>query len=73
MTKATFDWLYNGHGRGPRIFRACLLIFEIAILAFFVATSFVPLQPWVIAADAAIAALLAVDCSLRLWIHSPRH
>lgn len=73
IKKSTVDWLYNGSGRGPRIFRASLLIFEIAILAFFVATSFVTLQPWVIAADAAIAALLAVDFTLRLWIHSPRH
>ncbi len=69
---ARLSWLYLGAGRGPRLFRLGLLAFEIAILSFFVISSFMPQQTWVLVVDVVIAVVLIADFSARLSIHHPR-
>lgn len=69
--KTNLLWLYNGSGSVPRAFRLGLLAFDAAILLFFVLSSFVAEQQWVITVDYIIAFLLALDVAARCLIHVP--
>lgn len=64
--------LYHGRSRRARHFRYGLLAVDLAVIAFFVATSFVPLEPWVIAVDLALAVPVALDFLARLAIAPDR-
>ena len=60
--------LYLGTGRVPAIFQLAMLAFDIAILAYFVAVSFVPDPAWRPIAGWVIALVLAADFAARFVI-----
>ena len=65
--------LYLGRGSDARRFRYGLLIFDLGTIAFFIASSMLPHEgSWFLIADFTIAAVLAVDFTLRLWISPDR-
>jgi voltage-gated potassium channel len=51
-----------------RVFQAWLILFEVAVVAFFVAITFVEREPWVLWAEAAVGLLLLLEFALRAWI-----
>jgi len=64
--------LYFGSEPAARIFRLCVLVFEIALLSYFVVSSFFPHSPWHVTVDYVIAALLVVEWVVRLWVYDLR-
>ncbi|MEL6299885.1 MAG: potassium channel family protein [Pseudomonadota bacterium] len=64
----TVRTLYMGTSERSRRFRFGLLAFDLVTIAFFVVTSVLELQPWVIAVDLVIGILIAIDLGLRIWI-----
>jgi voltage-gated potassium channel len=68
----TLAGLYQGHDARARRFRYGLLAFDFASLAYFVASSFVEHTGPIIALDAAIAALIALDLAARFIISRQR-
>ena len=60
--------LYNGDSRYATRFRFSLLAFDLVTITYFVATSFVPLTPWLFYLDILIGVVLLVDLGARLWI-----
>ena len=60
--------LYFGSGAEAARFQYSLLALDLSTILFFLVVSFVQEAPWVIAADLAIAAYLAVDFVIRVWI-----
>jgi voltage-gated potassium channel len=63
--------LYHGRDRTAVRFRFALLTFDLVTIGFFVASSTIPLSPWLFAADLVIAGVLSVDLLARLAI-APR-
>jgi voltage-gated potassium channel len=61
-------FLYFGRGSAPEKFRYCLLVFDLLTVSLFVYDSITPPMPSMIYLDMAIAAVLAVDFSARLFI-----
>jgi voltage-gated potassium channel len=53
--------LYRGHGKGARVFQAAVVLIDLAIIAFFIATPVLQAQPSFLWIDYSVAALLAVD------------
>jgi voltage-gated potassium channel len=64
--------LYNGRSRQAVRFRYGLLVFDIATILFFIATSMVEMTPLIITLDFILAAILSIDFSIRLWIEKKR-
>lgn len=60
--------LYEGRSRRARRFRIALLVFDIAVVAFFVVTTFFHHHPWVIGVDFALGLVLLADLAARWWI-----
>lgn len=60
--------LYYGRNRRSRIFRFALLIFDIASVVFFIATSMMRETTWIYWADALIALIIIADLAARFWI-----
>ena len=62
------------YGLTPRAIRSrtVLLIADFVIIAYFVATTFLPLQDWIIALDFAIGVLLVIDFFARMLAHADR-
>ena len=62
------------YGLTPRAIRAraVLLIADFVIIAYFVGTTFLPLQDWIIALDMAIGVLLVIDFVARMFAHADR-
>lgn len=72
VVESTRNWLrllYFGPGAHARNFRLVLVAVDIGLLAFFVATTFMRGAPWLAKANLVIAALLALDFAIRLWLH----
>ncbi len=61
--------LYYGSSENARRFRIGALIFEIAILGFFVFVSFQDRALWITVVEFMIAAVLIADLSIRYWLH----
>ncbi|MBC7908004.1 MAG: potassium channel family protein [Rhodospirillaceae bacterium] len=60
--------LYRGTSPRAAAFQYALLAFDLAIIAFFVAVSFLdPDQPVIVAVDLVLAVILALDYAARLW------
>ncbi|WP_395647319.1 potassium channel family protein [Terricaulis sp.] len=59
--------LYFGHTNAAVRFQGLLLILDLAIIGFFVASQFLMKQPWFWFADAAIAVFLVIDLGARLF------
>ncbi|HUS97802.1 MAG TPA: potassium channel family protein [Hyphomicrobiaceae bacterium] len=60
--------LYRGSSRSAKSFRFALLAFDIASIAFFILSSVMQTQPWIVAADIIIALLISLDLAARFWI-----
>jgi voltage-gated potassium channel len=60
--------LYYGSGEDARIFRIGMLAFEVAVIAFFIAATFLRDASWLRTVELFIGALLAVDFAARVWI-----
>lgn len=60
--------LYEGRSRRARRFRLALLAFDIAVVAFFVVTTFMYGQPWIIVVDYVLGVVLLADLAARWWI-----
>ncbi|WP_088343244.1 MULTISPECIES: potassium channel family protein [Rhodomicrobium] len=63
--------LYFGDTPAARNFRIASLLFEIALIVFFISTSFVASQPWLTATGLVVAFILLVDFLARWWINEP--
>ena len=62
------DRLYNGRSHEAERFRYALIVFDIAVLAYFVFSSALPPNPWVLAIDGALAMAMVADYAARFWI-----
>ena len=60
--------LYHGTDRSARIFRFSLIVFDIASVVFFIASSMANGSTWIYAVDAVIAVVIIADLAARLWI-----
>jgi voltage-gated potassium channel len=60
--------LYNGFSRQARLFRIGMLAFDVLSLVFFVATSTVRHETWVVTIDVMIAAVITADLAARYII-----
>jgi len=67
--------LYAGRSKRAEKFRYALLAFDIVTVCFFIAVSFLPVTPLILALDYAIAVVLIADFLARIWIapHKLRH
>jgi voltage-gated potassium channel len=59
--------LYFGHTQAALRFQGLLLVLDLLIIGFFIASQFIREQPWFWIADAAIATFVAVDLAARLF------
>ncbi len=60
--------LYEGDTDGAHRFRYALLAFDVATVAFVIATSFLPLSPWVAVGDVVLGLGVLADFAGRLAI-----
>ena len=67
--RAQLRELYFGEGRYALRFQALWIIFDLGVIAFFIAAPFVPHNAIFYAVDYLIAALLAADMVLRAWTY----
>ncbi|MBX2805168.1 MAG: potassium channel family protein [Hyphomicrobiales bacterium] len=65
--------LYYGSSRFSYGFRIFLIIFELALIVFFVAASFMERQTWLVATELSIAFLLTLDFVARWLMSQPRY
>jgi voltage-gated potassium channel len=70
--KATLLSLYEGKGPSGWRARWGLLLFDLAVLLFFVVTSFLPLSPALVAADFVLGTVLLLELLARLWAAADR-
>jgi voltage-gated potassium channel len=66
--KSRLEHLYFGGSRDARIFRYVLLVFDLVTISFFIVTSMFPETLPILAIEYAIALVLILDFSARLWI-----
>jgi voltage-gated potassium channel len=66
--RKTLDLLYHGRSQRTMRFRIGLLAFDCLTVTFFIVSSMVELNWWVIAVDMMIAAVLSVELIIRFWI-----
>jgi voltage-gated potassium channel len=66
--RETVRTLYLGATPAARTFQVASLVLELILLAYFVASSFVPHEGWIIAVDLLIALVLLADFVARWWI-----
>lgn len=66
--KSVLNELYHGEGRLPRNFRYGLIAFDVLTVAFFVVSSMVPENAWILRIDFTIALLLMLDYAARMMI-----
>ena len=59
--------LYFGHTQAAVRFQGVLLLLDLLIIGFFVASQFIREQPWFWIVDASIAAFVAIDLAARLF------
>lgn len=60
--------LYLGSGRSARVFRYVMLAFDVLVLGFFLITTFMGVEPWIVAVDLVLAGVLFTDFLARLLI-----
>ncbi len=64
--------LYFGVEPSSGTFRLGMLVFEVAVIAFFIIATFARGAAWVMAVELAIGIILALDFAARLWISDNR-
>ncbi len=62
------DGLYNGFSRRARLFRIAMLAFDVFSVIFFIATSTVRHETWVVVIDVIIATVIIADLAARYLI-----
>ena len=67
LNRALF-WLYEGHGRGPFLFRWGMLIFDFVTIAYFLWAPFAERQGAHVAIDYVIGTVIALDLVARFYI-----
>jgi voltage-gated potassium channel len=67
--RATLRALYYGRGDAGRYFQSLLLAVDLAVLAYFIATTFVAAAPWLAWVDLALGLLLTAEFVGRLLAH----
>lgn len=60
--------LYHGHSRAAHRFRYVLLGFDLVTVAFIIATSFTPDQPYIEYLDVLFGGIILLDFLARLWV-----
>ena len=70
--RARLKALYEGNSRTARVARWVLLGFDVAVIIFFVVTTFLPHDPWIITTDYILGVLLLVDYGARWWSSDDR-
>lgn len=66
--RKTLDRLYNGSGQQARLFRLGLLLFDVAIIIFFVSASFMTPSALVHGLEISIGLILLADFLARWWV-----
>lgn len=61
-------WLYEGHGRGPYVFRLALLIFDVVTIGYFLWATFTESHTLSIMASVIIGIVIALDLIARFYI-----
>ena len=61
-------WLYEGHGRGPFVFRWAMLIFDFATIGYFLLAPFAQRGPHHYMIDYVIGAVILFDLMARFYI-----
>lgn len=65
-------WLYEGHGRGPYVFRVALLIFDIVTIGYFLWATFTESHIIPLLASVIIGLVIGVDLVARFYISSSK-
>jgi voltage-gated potassium channel len=65
--------LYYGSSQFSYGFRIFLIIFELALIVFFVGASFLERETWLITTELIIAGVLTLDFLARWWMAQPRY
>ena len=60
--------LYHGHSRAAHRFRYAILAFDLATIAFIIATSFIRDAEWIEYADICIGILILTEFCARIWV-----
>lgn len=63
--------LYHGHSQAAHSFRYGLLALDIAIVAFIIATSFIPDAKWIVYVDVMLGLVILTEFCARMWV-SPK-
>lgn len=64
----TLTTLYRGSTPGAKLFRYCVLAFDIVTILFFIVSSLMRDQTWIYVVDAVIAVFILLDLGARYWI-----
>jgi voltage-gated potassium channel len=64
--------LYEGNSPAAQRLRWILLLVDVALVLFFLGTTFVEHGPWLVSVDYAIGAVLLAEWLLRLWVARDR-
>ena len=70
--RATLEQLYEGSGQTAYRFRYALLAFDVFVIVFIVATSFIPPEPWILICDILFGLVILADFCARLFISHRR-
>lgn len=70
--KKRVDLLYHGRSRAARRFRFFLMLFDVAVLSYFISTIPLGRDPRVLMVDTVMGGLLLIDFAIRLWISGNR-
>jgi len=70
--RATLEQLYEGSGQTAYRFRYALLAFDVFVIVFIVATSFLAPQPWILICDILFGLVILADFCARLFISRRR-
>jgi len=68
LTRQSVRALYHGADTRARRFRFALLLFDIASVVFFIASSMTREEAWIYWVDAVIALVIIADLAARFWI-----
>ncbi|MGD8429085.1 MAG: hypothetical protein PVH31_01650, partial [Ectothiorhodospiraceae bacterium] len=67
MTRNALREIYEGEGAGARRTRWVLMAFDLAVVCFFVVTTFVHHAPWIVVVDYALGVFYLLDYLARWW------
>lgn len=68
----TLKRLYEGEGTGPRVFRYCLVVFDVVTIAYFLFTATADLDTRLLIIDLCVGAVIVADVAARIAIADAR-